>query len=106
MEKSKPHRALSTETDAEHRARKIRRRRQFQGYHPTGRSDAAKGRRTRPRACFSSTAVFLEVFVNERQCLTQRLYPARKDSIGVKLFTRDGEMTVKLLEAWKMMPVF
>jgi sucrose-6-phosphate hydrolase SacC (GH32 family) len=48
----------------------------------------------------------LEVFVNERQCLTQRIYPARKDSLGVKLFTRDGEMTVKSLEAWKMMPVF
>ena len=48
----------------------------------------------------------LEVFVNERQCLTQRIYPARKDSVGVKLFTRDGEMTVKSLEAWKMMPVF
>lgn len=48
----------------------------------------------------------LEVFVNERQCLTQRIYPARKDSLGVKLFTRDGEMTVKSLESWKMMPVF
>lgn len=48
----------------------------------------------------------LEVFVNERQGLTQRIYPARKDSVGVKLFTRDGEMTVKSLEAWKMMPVF
>ncbi len=48
----------------------------------------------------------LEVFVNERQCLTQRLYPARGDSLGVKLFARDGEMTVKSLEAWKMMPVF
>jgi sucrose-6-phosphate hydrolase SacC (GH32 family) len=47
----------------------------------------------------------IEIFVNERQCLTQRIYPARRDSLGVKLFTRDGEMTVKTLEAWKLMPV-
>lgn len=46
----------------------------------------------------------LEVFVNERQCLTQRIYPARTDSLGVNLFTRDGEMTVKSFKAWKMMP--
>lgn len=48
----------------------------------------------------------VEVFVNERQCLTQRIYPTRKDSLGVKLFTRDGSMTVISLEAWDMMPVF
>lgn len=48
----------------------------------------------------------IEVFVNERQCLTQRIYPARKDSLGVKFFARDGEITIKSLEVWDLMPVF
>lgn len=47
----------------------------------------------------------IEVFVNEPQCRTQRIYPARKDSLSFKVFTRDGEMKVKSLEAWDSIPV-
>jgi sucrose-6-phosphate hydrolase SacC (GH32 family) len=46
----------------------------------------------------------LEVFANSRQCVTQRIYPDRADSLGVALFSRGGSATVKRLDAWKMNP--
>ncbi|NOY79991.1 MAG: glycoside hydrolase family 32 protein [Kiritimatiellaeota bacterium] len=45
----------------------------------------------------------LEVFANDRQCVTQRLYPTRADSLGVALFCR-GNAAVRSLEAWDMAP--
>ncbi len=47
----------------------------------------------------------LEVFANGRQCLTQRIYPTRADSLGIKLFSRGGGMKVKKLDVWDMSPV-
>lgn len=47
----------------------------------------------------------LEVFANGRQCLTQRIYPSRADSLGVTLFAHGGGITVRSLEAWEMSPV-
>jgi beta-fructofuranosidase len=44
----------------------------------------------------------LEVFANGRQCITQRIYPTRKDSLGVELFSKGGSMTVESLKAWDM----
>jgi sucrose-6-phosphate hydrolase SacC (GH32 family) len=44
----------------------------------------------------------LEVFANGRQCITQRIYPTRKDSLGVELFSKGGSMTVNSLQAWDM----
>ncbi|MAE59949.1 MAG: hypothetical protein CMJ49_01180, partial [Planctomycetaceae bacterium] len=32
-----------------------------------------------------------EVYANGRQCLTQRIYPARDVSVGVRLFAHGGE---------------
>ena len=46
----------------------------------------------------------LEVFANRRQCLTQRIYPTRPDSLGVALFSEDGDMEVESLAAWDMAP--
>jgi sucrose-6-phosphate hydrolase SacC (GH32 family) len=46
----------------------------------------------------------LEVFANRRQCMTQRLYPTRADSLGVELFSLDGEVEVVALKAWNMAP--
>jgi beta-fructofuranosidase len=46
----------------------------------------------------------LEVFANSCQCLTQRIYPSRADSMGVVLFSRGGESTVRQFNAWKMHP--
>jgi beta-fructofuranosidase len=44
----------------------------------------------------------LEVFANSRQCITQRIYPTRKDSLGVELFSKGGSMTVESIKAWDM----
>jgi sucrose-6-phosphate hydrolase SacC (GH32 family) len=46
----------------------------------------------------------LEVFANQRQCLTQRIYPTRGDSDGVILFARGGSATVRSLDAWDLSP--
>ncbi len=44
----------------------------------------------------------LEVFANGRQCVTQRIFPTRADSLGVSLFSRDGESWVTQLQSWTM----
>lgn len=46
----------------------------------------------------------VEVFANGRQAVMRRIYPARKDSIGVALFSHGGPASVTTLEAWDMMP--
>lgn len=46
----------------------------------------------------------LEVFANERQCVTQRIYPTRSDSLGVTLYSRGQDVTVRTAEAWDMAP--
>ena len=44
----------------------------------------------------------MEVFANGRQCLTQRIWPTRADSVGVSFFSRGSNAKVKSLEAWDM----
>jgi sucrose-6-phosphate hydrolase SacC (GH32 family) len=46
----------------------------------------------------------LEVFANDRQCITQQVFPSRKDSLGVKFLARGGSATVRSLEAWDLAP--
>ncbi|MDE3001456.1 MAG: glycoside hydrolase family 32 protein, partial [Gemmatimonadota bacterium] len=46
----------------------------------------------------------LEVFANRRQCVTQRIYPTRTDSMGVSLFARGGAARFKSLQAWSLAP--
>ena len=46
----------------------------------------------------------LEVFANDRQCITQQVFPSRKDSLGVKIYARGGDAIVRTLEAWDMAP--
>ena len=46
----------------------------------------------------------LEVFANGRQCVTQRIYPTRPDSLGVSLFSRGGSIAVRSLDVWDMAP--
>ena len=46
----------------------------------------------------------LEVFANNRQCITQRIYPVRPDSLGVALFSLGGSTDVRSFEAWHMAP--
>ena len=46
----------------------------------------------------------MEVFANKRQCLTQRIYPTRADSLGVSIFANGGEAFLNTLDAWTMTP--
>ena len=47
----------------------------------------------------------IEVFANGRQSLTQRVYPTRADSTGVRLFAAGGAARASVVEAWDMEPV-
>lgn len=47
-------------------------------------------------------ASLVEVFANDRQAVTRQIYPTRKDSVGVALFSRGGSTAVSLVEAWEM----
>jgi beta-fructofuranosidase len=46
----------------------------------------------------------VEVFANDRQAVTRRIYPTREDSAGVVLFSKGGSTKVPILRAWDMMP--
>jgi len=46
----------------------------------------------------------LEVFANNRQCITQMIFPTRPDSMQVILFSRGGAAEVHELQAWDMAP--
>ena len=44
----------------------------------------------------------MEVFANGRQCITQRIWSTRDDSLGISFFSRGGNMIVKSFDAWDM----
>lgn len=46
----------------------------------------------------------LEIFANSRQCMTQRVYPTRSDSRGIRLRACGGSAIVRSLNAWQMSP--
>lgn len=46
----------------------------------------------------------LEVFANNRQALTQRIYPTRADSLGTAVFAKGAPATVDSVKAWKLSP--
>lgn len=46
----------------------------------------------------------IEVFANDAQCLTSRIYPMRSDSNGLDLYTTRDEVTVASLDIWEMRP--
>jgi beta-fructofuranosidase len=48
----------------------------------------------------------VEVFVNGRQCLGVRVYPGRKDSIGVALRSQGQDATLTSLDAWEMRSIY
>ncbi|MHB0938604.1 MAG: glycoside hydrolase family 32 protein [Armatimonadota bacterium] len=47
----------------------------------------------------------LEVFANERTCLTSRIYATRADSLGISLFAEDGAARLLSLDAWEMLDI-
>ncbi len=44
----------------------------------------------------------VEVFANDRQCLTLRVYPQREDSSGVSVFARGSSARLASFDAWQM----
>ncbi|NQT81671.1 GH32 C-terminal domain-containing protein [bacterium] len=46
----------------------------------------------------------LEVFANDRQCVTQQIFPSGKDSLLVKVCAKGGAATVRSVDAWDMAP--
>ena len=43
----------------------------------------------------------LEIFVNDRETLTTRVYPSREDSDGLRLYA-EGGVRVNRLQVWEM----
>ena len=48
----------------------------------------------------------IEVFANDRQCLTLRVYPEREDSRGISLFARGRPAQLRSLKVWQMRSVW
>ena len=46
----------------------------------------------------------LEVFANDRQCVTQRIYPSRADSRLIRLSSTGDKVKLHTLRAWDMAP--
>jgi beta-fructofuranosidase len=48
----------------------------------------------------------VEVFVNERCYLASRIYPERRDSLGLELFVRRGRVRVRSLDIWHLASIW
>jgi beta-fructofuranosidase len=48
----------------------------------------------------------VEVFVNGRQCVAQRVYPGREDSLGVSLRAQGRDAELESLDAWQMKSIY
>jgi len=48
----------------------------------------------------------VEVFVNGKQCVSVRVYPGRKDSVGVSLRAQGRDAVLKSLDAWQMKNIY
>ncbi len=48
----------------------------------------------------------VEVFVNGKQVVAVRVYPSRKDSLGVSLRSQGKDSELKSLEAWQMKNIY
>ena len=44
----------------------------------------------------------IEIYANERHCLTTRVYPTREDAVGVSMSAEGGRASVGSLSAWKL----
>jgi beta-fructofuranosidase len=48
----------------------------------------------------------VEVFANDRQCVTVRVYPGREDSASVSLRAQGGDAILRQLDAWQMRSIY
>jgi beta-fructofuranosidase len=44
----------------------------------------------------------IEVFANERHCLTSRVYPTDEDATGITLGAVGGRVEIPTLDAWEL----
>jgi beta-fructofuranosidase len=50
-------------------------------------------------------ASVIEIFANDRACLTSRIYPSRPDCLGVGTLAKEGTARLKALDVWEMRPI-
>ena len=48
----------------------------------------------------------VEVFANDRQCATVRVYPGREDSVSVSLRAQGADAVLRSLDAWQMRSIY
>lgn len=48
----------------------------------------------------------VELFANDRHCLTTRVYPTRTDAIGSSIAAKGGPVTVESIEAWELSSIW
>ena len=48
----------------------------------------------------------VEVFVNNKQCVAVRVYPERKDSVGISLRAQGKKVTLKSMDVWQMKNIY
>jgi len=48
----------------------------------------------------------IEVFVNDKQCISVRAYPGRDDSKGVSITAKGNEALLKSIQAWQMKSIY
>jgi beta-fructofuranosidase len=48
----------------------------------------------------------IEVYANDRQCLTVRVYPERDDSRGISLFARGSSAKLLSMDVWQMRSIW
>jgi beta-fructofuranosidase len=48
----------------------------------------------------------IEVYANDRQCLTVRVYPEREDSRGISLFARGDSAKLLSMDVWQMRSIW
>ena len=46
----------------------------------------------------------VEIFANDRQAISRRVYPTRTDSLGVSIFATGGDAKAQKVRAWQMSP--
>jgi len=64
--------------------------------------EVKKGEKIRLRIFLDNS--LLEVFANEKQCITQVVYPTLKDAVNIQVFSDDAQIIVEETKSWKLFP--
>jgi beta-fructofuranosidase len=72
---------------------------------PPERTEVVRGSKPLKLRIFIDRSV-VEVFVNSKQYLAMRVYPGRKDSLGVSVRAQGQDAVLKNLDAWQMKSIW